>query len=233
MEVLRKLDMEEVIKTMTRWFDSGTCLPRVVRADAGPQFRHSFNNWLDSLGIIRETSSAYNPESNGMVEKLVGDIKRILKKLSGKEDLLQTTAGMNNSVRTDCETTPVELMAGRSIKTSMIGSSRREVDLAIARKKRMEAQSKLRHKLGRGKKSRESFEIGDSVRLQCPKTLKWGTTGRVVATRIHEGGTLPLSYVVSTADGQEFLRNGKFLRLRTSLEQEEESSDSDSSEGRR
>ena len=40
---------------------------------------HGFNNWLDSLGIIRETSSAYNPESNGMVEKNVGDIKRVLK----------------------------------------------------------------------------------------------------------------------------------------------------------
>ena len=74
-----RLDTEEVIKTMTRWFNSGKAIPRVVRADAGPQFRHGFNNWLDSLGIIRETSSAYNPESNGMVEKTVGDIKRVLK----------------------------------------------------------------------------------------------------------------------------------------------------------
>ena len=140
MDILKRLNTEEVIKTMTRWFNSGSGIPRVVRADAGPQFRHSFNNWLDSLGIIRETSSAYNPESNGMVEKAVGDIKRVLKKLSGKEDLLQTTSDMNNSVRTDCDATLAELMAGRPIKTSMIGSSRREVDLAMAYKKRMEAQ---------------------------------------------------------------------------------------------
>ena len=98
---------------------------------------------------------------------------------------------MNNSVRTDCDATPAELMAGRSIKTSMIGSSRREVDLAMAYKKRMEAQSKLCHKLGRGKKSRDSFEVGDAVRIQCPKTLRWGTTGNIVGTRTHEGGNIP------------------------------------------
>ena len=122
-EVLKKLDSQEVIRIMTRWFNGGPGLPRVVRADYGPQFRGPFNNWLDSLGIIRETSSAYNPASNGLAEKAVGDVKRVLKKLTGREDLLQVTAGINNMIRSDCNATPTELMAGRSIRTPLIGSS--------------------------------------------------------------------------------------------------------------
>ena len=176
-------------------------MPRIIRADYGPQFRGPFNNWIDSLGIIRETSSAYNPASNGLAEKAVGDVKRVLKKLTGQEDLLQVTAGINNMIRSDCNTTPAELMAGRSIRTPLIGSSRREVDLAIARQKRLETQDRIRYRMGRGRKSREIFQIGDAVRVQCPKTLKWDTTGTVVATRTHEGGTQPFSYIIGSAGG--------------------------------
>ena len=75
--VLKKTDTQEVIKVISDWFNGGHGIPRAVRADSGPQFRAQFNNWLDTLGIIRETSSAYNPTSNGMIEKTVGDIKRV------------------------------------------------------------------------------------------------------------------------------------------------------------
>ena len=111
--MLKKTDTQEVIKVMSDWFNGRHGIPRVVRANSGPPFRAQFNNWLDTLGIIRETSSAYNPTSNGIIEKTVGNIERVLKKGTGKEDLIQVISDMNNTARSDNEATPAEWMSGR------------------------------------------------------------------------------------------------------------------------
>ena len=54
--------------------------PRILRADDGPAFKKTFNEYLESRGILRQTSSAYNSQSNGMCELAVGRCKEILKK---------------------------------------------------------------------------------------------------------------------------------------------------------
>ena len=59
--------------------------------------------------------------------------------------------------------------------------------MAAAYKKRMDTQKEIRHKLGRGRCSKETFRIGDEVRVQCPKTHKWGITGKITGLRTHEG----------------------------------------------
>ena len=81
---MKKLDTNEVIKHFSHWFSQGCGFPRSLRCDSGPQFRSSLNNWLDEMGIVRETSSAYNPQSNGLAEKSVQDIKACIKKQTGK-----------------------------------------------------------------------------------------------------------------------------------------------------
>ena len=61
--------------------------PRILQADNGPSFRKCFNEWLESRGILRQTSSAYNSQSNGLCERAVGRCKDILKKCNvNKED---------------------------------------------------------------------------------------------------------------------------------------------------
>ena len=63
---LKKLDSGEIIKHLKHWFSQGCGMPRAIRCDSGPQYRTAFNNWLDEMGIIRETSSSYNPQSTGL-----------------------------------------------------------------------------------------------------------------------------------------------------------------------
>ena len=169
------------------------------------------------MGIVRETSSAYNPQSNGLAEKSVEDIKYCIKKQTGKLDLEKVVSETNHRVRSGMECTPAELFSGRVVRSNTPASSRRTIDLAKARKKRMEDQLRIRRKLGRGKLSSEIFMKGDKVRLQNPKTLRWSVTGIVTDTISHQGATRPSSYEVEAdADcgGGTFLRNGRFLKLR-------------------
>ena len=89
---LKLLDSSKVIAKMEHWFSQGCGLPRVIRSDSGPQFRSQYNNWLEAVGVIREMSSAYNPRSNGLAEKGVQDLKKILKKQESSFNLEKLVA---------------------------------------------------------------------------------------------------------------------------------------------
>ena len=94
----------------------------------------------------------------------------------------------------------------------------------------MDDQLRIRRKLGIGKLSSETFIIGDRVRLQDPKSLRWSVTGIVTKTISHQGSDRPSSYeVIADNDGGTFLRNGRFLRLREQ-QPSTENADTDSRE---
>ena len=97
-EVLKRMDTKEVTNILESLFNGRQGLPLTLQADSGPQFRAPFNDWLKELGIIRETSSAYNPASNGAAEKAAGDVKRVLKKQEGKVDIGTVITGLNITV---------------------------------------------------------------------------------------------------------------------------------------
>ena len=56
-------------------------LPHAVRTDGGPAFRQRFQDYLETLGIEHSASSAYNPQSNGLAERGVRQIKDVLRKI--------------------------------------------------------------------------------------------------------------------------------------------------------
>ena len=157
------------------------------------------------MGIIRETSSAYNPQSNGLAEKSVQDVKSILKKQIGKYDLEKLVNEMNHTVISGMACTPAELFMGRVVRSTTLALARRTCDLAKARTQRVEDQLRIRRRLGRGRMSSEVFMKGDRVRLQDPKTLRWAVTGVVTKVICHQGATQPSSYEVSADGGGCFL----------------------------
>ena len=64
---------------MKNWFELFG-YPERVRADDGPAFRAGFNEWLEGKNVIREKSSAYNSQSNGLAERAVKRCKDVIKK---------------------------------------------------------------------------------------------------------------------------------------------------------
>lgn len=75
---LKHTTTEDVIEVLERWFHPYG-FPSHLRSDIGPQFRLRFTAWCGRMGIKHETSSCYNPESNGLSERTVGVIKQMLK----------------------------------------------------------------------------------------------------------------------------------------------------------
>ena len=56
--------------------------PNLLITDKGSEFRGSeFEQWLEGMGIQRNTTSGYNPQSNGKTERANGTIRRLLEKL--------------------------------------------------------------------------------------------------------------------------------------------------------
>ena len=92
------------------------------------------------------------------------------------------------------------------------------MDLAEDRQRRLERQERMFKWLKCGRFSHQGFRVGES------KT--WCRTGDINDARRHEGGTHPVSYMVSNDANRELLRNGKCLRLRRGQDSSVASSES-------
>ena len=78
-EKLRELST----KAITRIMDNLTQtygIPMSCRTDGGPQFRGPFKTYCEKKGITHETSSPYNPRSNGHAEAAVKTAKHLILK---------------------------------------------------------------------------------------------------------------------------------------------------------
>ena len=110
---LRKLDTSAVTKFMDSVFlEFG--YPRAIRSDGGPQFRTEFAKYCETHGIKHELSSAYNPESNGLAESTVKNVKKLLiKTSSAKEPFFPAFCAFRQMPRED-GFSPAQLFLGRT-----------------------------------------------------------------------------------------------------------------------
>ena len=77
-EVKNKGSTEAILKLCELGESYG--LPYVVKCDFGPGFRESFEEGMRKLGVRVIHSSAYNPQSNGLVERGVRSFQHLLKR---------------------------------------------------------------------------------------------------------------------------------------------------------
>ena len=130
---LKKNDAQIVIEVIRKWWNQGWGLPWCLHADDGPQYRSRFTNFLESVGVKRETSSTYHSSRNGLIERGVQAVKKAIKKLGHKADLQQIVNDLNFLLRSDIPAIPTELISGRVIRSALPASGRRSVDRAIMR----------------------------------------------------------------------------------------------------
>ena len=108
----RKTDTRTIIHHLEEWFnDYGW--PTHIRTDGGPQFRSEFKEFCAAHGIQHELSSPYNPESNGLAEAAVKNLKGIVIRCTEKgENIHQAIAAWRNTARQD-GSSPAQLFFGR------------------------------------------------------------------------------------------------------------------------
>ena len=101
-----------LLSHLETWFtDFGW--PLIFRSDNGPQFRSEFAFFCQAHGVTHELSSPYNPESNGLAEAAVKNMKSLVLRCKAKgENLSHALAAWRNMTRQD-GTSPAQLFFGR------------------------------------------------------------------------------------------------------------------------
>ena len=103
---------------LERWVSQFGC-PAVVTTDRGSHFEASFNKLLCTLGCRHARTTAYHPESNGIIERFHRQLKAALRAHSNpswKEVLPLVLMGIRNTVKVDIDSTPSELLYGCSLR---------------------------------------------------------------------------------------------------------------------
>ena len=203
---LRTLTTSSVTKQLSKWFwDFG--FPKAIRSDGGPQFRTEFENYCESLGIKREKSLPYNPQSNGLAEAAVKQMKRLIKKVGSQEELFRPALlTWRNTPRAD-GISPSQLMFGF---IQSFGQGKLYVPSFIDRNSASQTRqnSKLKMKEIFDKRSNDlpTLLAGQSVKIQNPKGV-WDKEATIINSRENAR-----SYEAQGPDGESLLRNRRLLK---------------------
>jgi len=183
--------------------------PEVIRSDGGPQFRDKFTRWCKGLNIIHEQSSPYNPQSNGLAEAAVKNMKKLV--LACREqgvELGEALLEWRSTPRTD-GVSPALAMLKREPRTRVpIPNLRTEFHderLQVRRSARMAEQFNKRALT----KEREPLTPGTEVYVQNKSSGKWSDRGVVSSER-----TPGRSYTVRLSDGGVTARASRYLKTR-------------------
>ncbi len=187
--------------------------PSVIRADGGPQFRcQEFLAFCNERDIELETSSPYNPRSNGLAEAAVKNCKKLLLKcISGGENYADALLEFRNCPRPD-GFSPAQLMFGRRMRTALPAAAGAFEPIALeaaeeARKKTHEAAL-----ADIGTRRLDKFHEGDEVWVQNRITGVWDKDAIVLGQR--NGGA---SFSIYFPESEKISwRNERFLRMKKS-----------------
>lgn len=168
-------------------------IPLEVCTDGGAQFTcREFRAFRDKCDFLHTTSSPRFPRSNGLAEKGVQVVKRLLKKSGGVED--DFWVGLLNYRTSPLEDgrTPSELLMGRRLRGRL-------PDFAVPSASPVH---KPPQNLTQGRPLPILHE-GDIVRIRQDGC--WGPKAQVQCS------VAPRSYTVRTEGGQQFRRNRQHL----------------------
>jgi hypothetical protein len=215
-EMGRNAPTSKVIEKLTQVFTDFS-VPMVIYSDGGPQFTSDeFAQFCAKWGVQHVDSSPYYPQSNGIAEGAVKEMKKIIRGTfvhsSGKLDKSSAAAGVllfRNTPRTPTDLSPAQLLFGRSMRDNL-PMSRQNLKPHLwyeAAKRRQEA---LRTRDGTCKgRSLPMLQPGARVFIQNPQTKRWDQSGSIVSFGRNER-----EYVVRfDKTGREGRRNRRFLRV--------------------
>ncbi|XP_046406357.1 uncharacterized protein K02A2.6-like [Ischnura elegans] len=151
------LSSKTTIANLRSWFATHG-LPDEIVTDNGPAFRsEEMSDFVHKNGISHYKTPPYNPASNGLAERMVQTVKRLLLKLPANE-WEKELANILLTLRTTPNSTgsaPSELLMGRRLKTVLDNLHPAHVNL--------NEQKRNSILLGRRDASANYFTVGDTV----------------------------------------------------------------------
>ena len=192
----------------------GKC--KEVTTDGGPAFRVAFSNWCGGLFIDHRTTQAYQPRTNGRVERQIGLMKDLLRKnsiiIGG--GLPALVAGLNNRI----SSIPNALSAatrfhGRELSLDLphlspeISPEQREAMLEAMRRNRQRYNKSL------ASQGTICYEIGQDVLVYNPKTKSFSDRGVISGWNPDDDELGPRNYQVEMTSGATRQVNTSWLSV--------------------
>ena len=186
-------------------------VPREIIADNMPFNSSECRAFANEWDILITTSSPHYPQSNGLAEKGVGIVKKMMKKTKNSDQLCVALMNYNNTPLGDLDLSPSQLSQNRRMRTKIVTKTE-----SLEPRLNKNVEEKLKQKNFKAKFyynknvfPREEFAVGDKVWLQ----IQNGTwkDGEIVA-KLEQ----PRSYEILLSNGSILRRNSKFLRLNKS-----------------
>lgn len=200
---LNKTTSESIITEFKKVF-ARYGIPSVVRSDNGPQFNNSsFKQFATNYNFKHVTSSPTYPQSNGMAERAVQLIKKILAK--SEDPYLGLLAYRNTPLTSGAS--PAQLLMGRRLRDNLPTSNEylkpNQPDHEVVHTRMMEETEKQKANFDNRHKARTLRPLTEGEEVWVTNMQRCGT---VVSTT-----TEPRSYIIGTEAG-EVRRNRKHLQ---------------------
>ena len=204
---LRSMTAENLIIEMKKIF-SRHGIPEMVKSDNGPQYASKeFRQFATNWRFKQTTSSPRYPRSNGLAERTVQSVKRLLTKaLSSHQDpYLAILESRNTPV--DGFESPAKLLMSRNLRSIIpvlpqhFKPKTTDAKAFRANRERIQLQQKAYH--DRQARNLPALEKGEFVRMRVGKQWK----PAIVTKNANE----PRSYLVQTPEGKTYRRNRSHL----------------------
>lgn len=183
-------------------------IPVQVKSDNGPQYTSKeYKDFSRNWCFEHTTMSPYHSQANGLVEKSVQTIKRMLTK--SKHDEIDPYLGLLEYRNTPMDNlgSPAQLLMGRRLRSILPTSNKQLSPKTIkprrVRKKTKAKQNYQRHYYDKGSKPLPNLEKGDVVRIQQRGLWK--------PAIVENSAQTPRSYNVRTSDGSVYRRNRRYI----------------------
>ena len=183
-------------------------IPEQLISDNMPFNSTEFKKFAKDWGFQTITSSPRYPQSNGMSEKAVQTVKRILKK--AKDPYIALLEYRNTPV-TGMTYSPSQLLMNRTIRTKL-PTAREELHpkLPVNVREQLEKRQKQQAFFyNKNAKPLPSLHVNEGVRLRDTDKKQW------IPAKVTAEAETPRSYIVTTESGRQYRRNRRFL-LKTS-----------------
>ena len=187
-------------------------IPNTVVADNMPFGSRAFQQFAKEWGFNVVTSSPTYPQSNGLVERNVQTIKRLLKKAreEGKDEMMALLEFRNTPV-TGLQESPAQLLMSRRLRSSLpMTAMMLKPQIGTGAKAALECrQARQKHYYDKTAKSLPELKSNDVVRY--PGNKSWEPA---VVVGKHAS---PRSYDIRTAQGTQLRRNRRHLKKTVEL----------------
>ncbi|KAI8506223.1 hypothetical protein Bbelb_156500 [Branchiostoma belcheri] len=186
-------------------------IPEEIISDNGPQYAsEEFARFAQTWSFTHTTSSPHYPQSNGLAERAVQTMKRLLQKAraDNKDPFLALLEYRNTPVDNTLPS-PAQLLMSRRLRTRLPTTNEQLTPKSVNHEnvRRQLEQKQQRQKTQYDKSSRPLPPIspGEEIRLQ-QQNKKW--TPATVIQQTEQ----PRSWLVETPDGVQYRRNRKHLQ---------------------